>query len=207
MASKCKTASDVKHYLHGKVFHPRKQRIISFIQVSKTEPSKNPLKKKDNCHYLCLFVNAGRPYEPSLARYIRSPNDEEGFEQRRLWSLTELHKVDGKQSSRSGKFELWFDSPFKFEAKTSQEKEKFVEDIADTLKKFTTEAPPEFVDVNNISSQSVTKITNERSQLEKTKQELEERGQKLSDVERATAEMACSAESFAQTTQKLAGQH
>lgn len=207
MAAKCKTASDVKHFLHANVYHPQKQRIISFIQVSKTEPSKNPLKKKENCHYLCLFVNAGKPYQPSLARYIRSANNEDVFEQRRQWSLTELSKVDGKQSSCSGNFELWFDSPFKFQAKSSQEKEKFIEDVADALKKFMTQAPPLFIDVNVSSSHAVTKIANERSQLEKTRQELVERGQKLSDIEQKTAEMAGSAETFAETAQKLADQH
>lgn len=207
MASKCKTASDVKHYLHGNVYHPRKQRIISFIQVSKTEPSKNPLKKKDNCHYLCLFANVGKPYEPSLARYIRCPNNEDVFEQRRLWNLTELSKVDGKQSSCSGNFELCFDSPFKFEAKNSQEKEKFIEDIADALKKLTTLVPPEFIDVNITSNDAVRKIASKRSQLERTKQELVERGQKLSDIEQKTAEMAGSAETFAESAQKLAHQH
>lgn len=203
MAEKCKTANDVKHFLHGNVFHPKKQRIIGFIQVSKKEPSKNPLKKKENRHYLCLFVNAGKPYQPCIARYIKSA-DGKSFELRRLWGLEEMTRVDGKTDQKSGSFVLWFGHPFKFEAATSQDRDKFIDELAESFKKYLDKIPPDFVNVNTKVKQEIQKAGAEKSQLEKTRQELAERGDKLSDVEQKTSEMARSSETFARNAHKLA---
>lgn len=201
----CRTVQDVKHWLHTNVFHPRKDRILSFIQVSKTEPSSNPFKKKENVHYLCLYVTSSRPYKASIERFIKS-EDGESFEKRRLWSLEDLTKVDGK-GEKSTSFEIWFDMPFKFEASSLQDKSKFLSDMADACKKYLEKSLPEFVNVESKISQIITKAVSNISQLDKTRQELGERGEKLSELDQKTSEMANSAESFAENAHRLADKY
>nr|XP_039253368.1 syntaxin-binding protein 6-like [Styela clava] len=201
----CKTVQDVKHWLHSNVFHPRKERILGFIQVSKTEPSNNPFKKKENRHYLCLYVTSSRPYQAFIERFIKS-EDGASFEKRRHWCLEELTKVDGK-GEKSNNLELWFEGEFKFEASNSQEKSKFISDVADACKKYLDKAPPEFVNVDSKTNQVIEKAASDISQLQKTRQELGERGEKLNDLDVKTAEMAHSAEKFAENASKLADKY
>ncbi|XP_002131400.2 syntaxin-binding protein 6 [Ciona intestinalis] len=200
---------EVKHALHKDVFHPNGERLVGFMKVSKTEPGGLPFNKKENIHYLCCSVTVKRPSKAFISRY-RKPDKGEGYEQRRLWPIEELTKVDGRDPSNScNQFDLYFDRAFRFEATSFKEKEEFLVNIGSLCSKYLgSQPPPPFVNVTKKVTKTLPAVAvDTKSQMQKNKQELVERGQKISQLENKTAEMADSAKSFSQTAHELANHY
>ncbi|CAK8696643.1 syntaxin-binding protein 6-like [Clavelina lepadiformis] len=194
---------EVKHYLHKEVFHPNGERLVAFIKVLKTEPSL--LSKAENEHYLCCSVTVKRPSKVFITRFRRA-DDGKGFQKRRHWSLEDLKKVDG-YSDDSMQFDIHFDRPYKFQALSLGEKNEFLENFASLCTKYLGSICPSFENVSRKVHDCLPASEDTKSLMTKNKAQLDERGKKLSNMERNTAEMASSAQTFHQTATDLSKQY
>jgi len=199
---------EVKHILHKDIFHPNGERLLAFIQVSKSEPRSLSFIKKENVHYLCCSVTVKRPIKAYISRY-RRPDKGDGYEERRKWSLEELAKVDGMDtSSNCLSFELHFDKMFRFECLQFNDKDEFLENLAQICNKYLQNSPiPIFENISTKVKKNLPSISDLRNQMNRNIRDVQEREHKLSELESKTSDMAESARSFSETARDLANHY
>uniref|UniRef100_H2Y7S3 V-SNARE coiled-coil homology domain-containing protein n=1 Tax=Ciona savignyi TaxID=51511 RepID=H2Y7S3_CIOSA len=121
----------------------------------------------------------------------------------------DLTKVDGREATdKCNQFDLYFDRAFRFEATSFREKEEFLVNIGSLCSKYLDgKPPPPFVNVTKKVTKTLPAVSDTMSQMHRNQQELMERGQKLSQLDHKTEEMADSAKSFSQTAHQLANHY
>ncbi|XP_032803879.1 syntaxin-binding protein 6 isoform X1 [Petromyzon marinus] len=206
-------AMSAKSVLNKEVFAPNDERMLVAVQVRRRTRKRIPFLatggQGEYTTYICLSVTNKKP----LQGYITKVKRFEGvssFVRRSQWTLDQLRQVNGVDGIRDcPEFDLLFDNAHdQWVAGTAAEKGSFLQSLHHTCQRHLAQRlQPDFLNCpsrilvgNSILCTAADSVT---SAVQKASQALNERGERLGRAEDKTADMANSANQFAETAQKL----